>query len=108
MNTQNNEEFKKIRENIIVMFGIDKMPEEKREEVINSIGKIIFQGVLIRVLPLLEESDLKEYEKLVENETPPDELMGFFIEKVPGFLEIVNDEVENFKSGAKEALSKIK
>lgn len=108
MNTQNKTELNKIRENIITMFGVDKMPEEKREEVINQIGKLIFQGVLIRVLPLLEEQDLKEYEKLVSMETTPDELMGFFIEKVPSFLEIVNDEVANFKKGAHEALSQLK
>ena len=99
---------KEIRENIITLFGIDKLPEDKQEETINRIGKIIFQNVLVRVLPVLEEGDLKEYEKLVENNVAPDVLMDFFFEKVPTFLQIVSEESENFRKDAGEFLNQIK
>ncbi|KKR78167.1 MAG: hypothetical protein UU24_C0041G0008 [Candidatus Nomurabacteria bacterium GW2011_GWA2_40_9] len=35
-----------IRENIITMFGIHKLPEGEQEEAINRLGKIIFPGFL--------------------------------------------------------------
>lgn len=98
---------KEVRQNIISLFEIDKMPEEKQEEMINKIGKIIFQSVLLRVLPLMEEEDLQEYENLIEKGVPPDELMDFFIEKVPGFLQIVGEESESFRKDAGEVLSQI-
>lgn len=97
-----------IRKNIISLFEIDKLPEDKQEETISRIGKIIFQTVLIRVLPLLEENDLAEYEKLIENKVEPDQLYDFFFEKVPLFLQIVAEEAENFRKESAEVLEKIK
>ena len=97
---------KEIRGNIIKLFEIDKLPEEKQEEMINRVGKIIFQAVLMRVLPLLEENDLQAYEKMIESAVAPDELMEFFIEKVPGFLQIIAEESENFRKEAAEVMDK--
>ena len=97
-----------IRKNIITLLDIDKLPEEKQEETISRIGNIIFQSVLIRVLPLLEETDLAQYENLVEAGTEPDTLIGFFFEKVPSFLDIVIEEANNFKNESGELLENIK
>lgn len=102
MNTQQ----KEIRENIIEMFKIAELPEDKQEETINRIGGIIFQSVLMRVLPTLSEEDLADYEKLLDNNIPPDGLMDFFGEKVPDFLKIVAEESENFQKEATEAFGK--
>lgn len=96
-----------IRKNIITLFEIDKLPEDKQEETISRIGKIIFQAVLIRVLPLLKENDLAQYEKLIENEVEPDQLYNFFFEKIPLFLQIVAEEAENFRKESAEVLEKI-
>jgi len=97
-----------IKKTIIELFEIEKLPEDKQEETIARIGKIIFQAVLIRVLPLLEEKDLEEYNKLVESNPAPDILLDFFFDKVPSFLEIVTDEAENFRKEASEVLENIK
>ena len=106
MDTKNAQQ--EIRTNIIELFGIDKLPEEQQEETIARIGKLIFQAVLIRILPLMEEADLAEYDKLVEGGVAPDALLDFFFEKVPGFLQIVAEESENFRKEAAEVLSQIK
>jgi len=97
-----------IRENIITMFGIHKLPEGEQEEAINRLGKIIFQNVLIRVLPLLEEKDLKKYENLIESNVEADELMNFFFETVPGFLQIVTEESESFRIESAKVLDSLK
>ena len=97
-----------IRNNIISLFGIDKLPGEKQEETIARIGKIIFQAALMRILPLLEEEDAEKYDKLVEGGTSPENLLDFFFEKVPSFLQIVAEESENFRKESAEVLEKIK
>ena len=96
-----------IRNNIITLFEIEKLPPEKQEETINRIGKLIFQAVLMRILPLMEEKDAEEYDKLIEGGVSPEGLMDFFFDKVPGFLQIVAEESENFRKEAAEVLSKI-
>ena len=107
MNTNTQTAQKEIRKNIITLFEIDKLPEDKKEETISRIGKIIFQSVLIRVLPLLEEKDLAEYEKLIESDAMPDVVLDFFFEKVPGFLDIVGEESENFRNDSATVLGQI-
>lgn len=108
MNTNTQKKQGAIRDNIITLFEIDKLPEDQQEETIARIGKIIFQSVLIRVLPLLQEEDLAQYEKLVESAASPDVLLDFFFDKVPSFLEIVAQESENFRKDSAEILEQIK
>lgn len=94
----------KIQKNIIELFDIGKLPKEKQEETIARIGKIIFQSVLMRVLPMLKEEEVAKYEKLVENEVEPDTLLDFFFEKIPSFLQIIAEETENFRKESAEIL----
>ena len=103
-NSNKKEAQDKIRQNIITLFEIDKLPPEKQEETIARIGKIIFQSVLIRVLPLLEESEVEEYDKLIEGRAMPDAVLDFFFEKVPSFLDIIVEEAENFRKEATQVL----
>ncbi|MES2023442.1 MAG: DUF5663 domain-containing protein [Patescibacteria group bacterium] len=96
-----------VRQNIIKLFDIDKLPEDKQEEMISEIGSLIFQSVLIRVLPLLEEKDLAEYEKLTDQKMDIEKLFDFFFEKIPNFLQIVTEESENFRKDATQVLENI-
>lgn len=97
---------KEVREDIITLFKIKDLPEDKQEETINRIGNIIFQNVLMRVLPILSEEDLDKYEKLLEENTSPENLMDFFGERVPTFLEIIKEESINFREQAGELFKK--
>ncbi len=108
MSTHSKKTQEEVRESIITMFNIDKLPEDRQEETIARIGEIIFQAVLIRILPLLEEEDLKEYERLIEMKVPPEELMDFFFEIIPDFLDIISEESENLRKEIAEMLGKIK
>lgn len=97
-----------IRNNIITMFGINELPLEKQEETINKIGELIFQSVLLRILPAMPQEDQEEYNQLMENKVMPNELFDFFFAKVPNFLQIVTEESENFRRESAEILNKIK
>ncbi|KKQ88026.1 MAG: hypothetical protein UT09_C0005G0008 [Parcubacteria group bacterium GW2011_GWF2_38_8] len=97
-----------IRKNIIELFEIEKLPEEKREEAITRIGNIIFQSVLIKALPALNEKELVEYEKMVDNQVDADVFLDFLFEKIPNFLQIVAEESENFRKESAEVLKQIK
>lgn len=97
---------KEVREDIITLFKIKDLFEDKQEETINRIGNIIFQNVLMRVLPMLSEEDLNQYEKLLEENTSPENLMDFLGERVPTFLEIIKEESISFREQAGELFKK--
>lgn len=96
-----------IKKNIVELFNIDKLPEDKQEEMVKQIGTLIFQSVLIRILPNLEEAELAEYERLIEGGASQEALLDFFFDKVPNFLEIVTEESENFRKDSEKVMSKM-
>ena len=96
-----------IRTNIMAGFGIDNLPEDKKEEAINQIGQIIFQGALLRIVPLMEEEDLEEYNQMMSGNPEPDVVMQFLVDKVPTFLDVVADESESFRKQSEDLISKL-
>lgn len=89
MNTTNT-----IKENLFDLFQLDRMPPEKGVEMLDRLAKLVFQGVLVRVLPMLSEEDLKKYEEIVDSKDGGDVLFSFLNEKVPEFDKIVAEESE--------------
>ena len=88
MNTKN-----EVQKNIIELFEINKLPEEKQEEAITRIGNIIFQSVLIKVLPTLNEKDLVEYEKMMDlysTDKMKGRGLGFTCRQTINILELLN------------------
>ncbi|MCE9585679.1 DUF5663 domain-containing protein [Candidatus Nomurabacteria bacterium] len=83
-----------IKETLIDLFKLDKMPENKSEQVLERLAKLVFQGVLLKALPILSEADLQEYEKIVDEKQNPEFLFHFLNEKVPNFENMIKEEAE--------------
>jgi hypothetical protein len=98
-----------LKQNIIADLGIDRLPQGEREEALLSIGRIIFQGVLIRVMGLLGEKDKDEFDKLL-GEKPDDEeaVLKFLQTKLPNLEEIVNNEIAMFKRESVDLMQALK
>ena len=83
-----------INKTIVDLFELDKMAPEKAAEMANRLGKLIFQSVLVRVLPILSEKEMEEYEKIVDSNTGGEEVFKFLREKIPDFEKIITEEAE--------------
>ncbi len=94
-----------IKDNLVDLFELDKMAPEKAAEMVDRLGKLVFQAVLVRSLPFLSEKDFSEYEKIVDGSEGGDVLFKFLSEKVPHFEEIVKEEAENLRSELAEEFS---
>lgn len=94
-----------LQRTLIDLFDLDKLPPEKAAETLGKLGKLIFQGVLIRVLPSLSEEQLAEYDRIIESEEGFDRLLFFFLEQVDDFDEVVREEAESFRRDAAEVLN---
>lgn len=84
----------KTKETLFELFQLDKMPVEKAEEMLGRLSKLVFQAVLVRVLPLLSEEDYNEYEAILDSDKEADELFFFLSKKVPDFDKIIQEEAE--------------
>lgn len=98
-----------IRKNIIEDLGLDKLPQKDQEEMLLMIGRLIFQGVIIRVMSLLSEKDKDDFDKLLSEKIEDEEAVLKFLEsRVPNLNEIINDEVASFKQESGEFMKNLK
>lgn len=98
-----------LQKNIIKELGLDNLSEKEQEETLLSIGKIIFQSVLIRTMEELDDKSKDEFEKIL-SEKPNDEeaILSFLQKKLPNLNDIVNDEVSKFKQESVDFMKVIK
>jgi hypothetical protein len=96
-----------LRATLINTYHLQDLSEDKQNEMIDRIAALIFQAVLIRVLPMMSEEKQGEFEKLMEKDSTPDELMGFLQKQVPSLPEILKEEAENFKKESEAVMSQI-
>jgi len=87
-----------IKQTIMDLFELDKMAPEKAAETVDRLGKLIFQAVLVRVLPILSEQDLAEYEKIVDSKEGGEVIFKFLGEKIPDFENIIMEEAESLRA----------
>jgi hypothetical protein len=87
-----------IQENLIDLFELEKMEPAEAAQMVDRLAKLVFQGVLIKVLPILEDKDLEEYERIVEANEGGEKLFGFLREKVPNLDQIVAEESESLRA----------
>lgn len=87
-----------IKQTLVDLFELDKMAPEKAAEMVNRLGKLVFQAVLVRVLPLLSEEDMTEYERIVDSKESGEVLFKFLGEKVPDFENVIMEESESLRT----------
>ena len=96
-----------IKQTIISDLGLSALPKDKQEDALLRVGKIIFQGVLLRVVEGLDENKQEALEKILGGETPSEEaLLAFLGANVPHLQDIVKEEVAKFKEESAKIMAK--
>lgn len=88
-----------LSSDIIQEWGLGSLPQEKQIEMVERIGKIIYQAILVKSLDILSEKEQVEFDLLLdEDTTTPDDVLGFLQKKIPNFEKIVLEERNNLKN----------
>ena len=87
-----------IKENLIDLFELDKMSPEKAVEMLERLSKLVFQAVLVRVLPTLSEEDFTKYEEIIAKNEGGEVMFKFLGEKVADFDKIIAEEAETLRA----------
>ena len=100
-----------LNKNIISTLGIDSLELEERKEVLERIGKLIYQGVMIQVIEKLDEKSVDELEKIVEThgESPEGgiKILEFIKSKKIDIESIVEEETIRFKQDSYDLMSSL-
>ena len=87
-----------LSKEIIKEWKLETLPDLKREEVVNKIGRILYQAILVRTLDILSEEEQDELDDLLNKESSsPKEVLLYLKKKIPSFDDLVREEKENLK-----------
>lgn len=93
--------------NLMAALGLDKLPEAEQIELYNKIGGVLFQGILIRAIESMDETQQDALDKFLgEHPDDPDALMEYLRTNVKDFDALAEDEVARFKASAMELMAK--
>lgn len=87
----------KLKETIVKQLGLENLSPDKQNEAIERIGKIIFQGTLMKILQTMNAEDQKELEQKLGAAKSEEDIMSFLKEKVPNLEMLVQEEAKRFK-----------
>lgn len=98
-----------IKQNIIKDIGLDRFSKEKQEEMLLMIGKLIFQGVIVRVMGLLSDKDKDDFDNLLMKNVEDEEMvLNFLQSRIPNLDELVKDEIASFKKESADFMENLK
>jgi len=100
---------KDLKQTLFDTLNIESLPEDQQEEIVEQTGKVIFQSIMIRVIPLLSDSEKEEFATIAESDLGEDNtaVFDYLNEKIPNLDEIVAEVIADFRDRSNDILSKI-
>lgn len=86
-----------IKKDLVDLFELDKLSPEKMNETVERLSRLIFQAVLARVLPVMSEEKLEEYDRLVDSEEAGEKIFSFLQTNVSDLDKIIKEESEDLR-----------
>ena len=87
-----------LSKDMVAEWRLGALPEIKQVEMVDRIGRLLYQAILVRSLDILSEKEQTEFDLLLdEDTTTPQEVLKFLAGKIPTFEEMRQEEVEKLK-----------
>lgn len=87
-----------LSKDIIEEWRLGSLDHDKQVEMVDRIGHILYQAILVRSLDILSEKEQTEFDLLLnEDNTTPQEVLVFLKSKIPTFDSLVKEEKEKIK-----------
>lgn len=87
-----------VTKKTIIEWGLGTLSESAQVEMIDRIGRLLYQALLVRSLDILSEKEQEELDRLLDQDsTSPDDVFIYLSQKIPTFNILVKDEREKLK-----------
>jgi len=84
-----------ISMNILEELGLNYLPEEERNRLLNKMVEVVNKRITLRVIDELSDENYEIFSKLIERN--PQEAIDFLVNKVDNFQDLIMDEIAKFK-----------
>ena len=86
-----------IQKEIIKSLGLVDLPTDEQEEFLESIGAVIYEGVLMRSAEKMTDTEQIELKLLADDNASPEKMFAFIESKIRNLPEIIKEEVANYQ-----------
>lgn len=83
---------------LVQALGIGNLSPLEQEAALEHSGVLVYQAVVTRALEEMNPAAVDQFEKLLEGDPKPEDLLAFFQEKIPNFDDMIAEEAKNFMS----------
>ncbi len=97
-----------LKKNLINGLGLDSLSETDQAKMVEEIGRVVYERIMSRVIPILSQTERDEFQKIIEASGDDDtEIFNYLNSKVPNLEAIVQEEVRGFKETSLNVMSQI-
>ena len=90
-----------LQSQLVKELGIDTLPPEKQEELLIKMTEVLLKRIFVETMEKLSDTDREAYEKLIDDNTNPDQINNFLQEKIPNYDDMVQKIITSFKDEMK-------
>ena len=88
-----------LSKDVITEWGLGDLPQEEQIDMVDRIGRLIYQAVLVRSLDILSEVEQEEFDLLLDEDTStPEDVVIFLERKIPTFKLLLKEEIGKLKA----------
>lgn len=98
---------KVLKADLFKELGFDTMPLEERMRIADDMGRVVMQGIWLKIMESLSEKKQEELEKMMEGETTSETLISWLKVAIPNYERVIKEEVANYKSLLVSSVKKV-
>lgn len=92
-----------INKKIIKDFGLADMDSREQEKMVEKIGNLLFESIVERSVDAMDEKAMGDFEDTIaEAGSDYQKVINFLKTRVPGFKDIVSEELNRLKRATSE------
>ncbi|HEY0010546.1 MAG TPA: DUF5663 domain-containing protein [Candidatus Paceibacterota bacterium] len=85
-------------QDLIEALDIAALQPEEQEELLLDIGDLVFRGSMLRLIERMDDATRAEFDTLLAQDPPEDEVMTFLEKRVPGADTAVEETIADLRS----------
>lgn len=95
-------QYEQLRQEFIDEFGLDVLAQPKQDEIIDHMIEAVMKRIFVDTLEKLGETGMEQYQAFLEQNPEQEAIAKFLEERIPGYEEMVQSIVIDFKAEMKE------
>jgi hypothetical protein len=93
-----------IQKTLMEELGLADLPQDKQEKLLVKMTEVLLKRIFVETMDKLSDQAKEEYEKMVDQESTPEQVEKFLTTNIPDYGSLVQKIIDDFKTEMKSNL----